>query len=252
MHILSYVGHVNVLTYRVYVSNNIINISSIIDSTICVYHFSTTPSPFLESVIHLRKRKLFIFYPRTKTIFHHNFIVYNISTFLFMYYVISNQISYCYLFVNNFVFLFFVHHVFQFLFPRLDTCISKLYMYNNHVVTSSFSYSTVIYMYDTEEVTLLYAGVMLNLIKHANILGLFLTILNNNDYSYKHLLSFQILYLQLYFNLLDTHIAQCYYHLFLILNWYNTFFVMLNYYINLTVCLLYNFSELLYAQGKMS
>ena len=53
------------------------------------------------------------------------------------------------------------------------------------------------------------------------------------------LLSFQILYLRLYFNLLDTHIAQCYYHLFLILNLYNIFLVMLNYYI--TVCLLYKY-----------
>ena len=53
------------------------------------------------------------------------------------------------------------------------------------------------------------------------------------------IISFQILYLQLYFNLLDTHISQCYYHLFLILNVYNIFLVMLNYYI--TMCLLYNY-----------
>ena len=78
-------------------------------------------------------------------------------------------------------------------------------------------------MYYTAEVTLLYPGVMLHLIKHANLLFYFLIILNNNDYSYKKLLSFQILYLQLYFYLLDTHIAQCYYHLFLILNLYNIF-----------------------------
>ena len=128
--------------------------------------------------------------------------------------------------------------MFHFLFPHLDTCRSKLYMYNNHVVTTSFSYSTVIYMYYTAEVTLLCPGVMLHLIKHANYF-IFLIILNNNDYSYKKLLSFQILYLQLYFNLLDTHIAQCYYLLFLILNLYNIFLVMLNYYI--TVCLLYNY-----------
>ena len=126
-----------------------------------------------------------------------------------------------------------------FLFPHLDTCRSKLYMYNNHVVTTSFSYSTAISMYYTPEVTLLYRCVMLHLIKHANLLGFFLIIINNNDYLYKKLLSFKILYLQLYFNLLDTHIAQCYYHLFLILNLYNIFLFMLNYYI--TVCLLYKY-----------
>ena len=36
---------------------------------------------------------------------------------------------------------------------------------------TSFSYSTVIYMYYTAEVTLLYPSVMLHLIKHANLLG---------------------------------------------------------------------------------
>ena len=94
--------------------------------------------------------------------------------------------------------LHFVHHVLHFVFPHLDTCRSKLYMYNNHVVTTNFSYSTVIFIYHTAAVTLLYPGVMLNLIKHANLLGIFLTILNNNDYSYKNLLSFQILYLYSY------------------------------------------------------
>ena len=78
-------------------------------------------------------------------------------------------------------YLYFVHHVFHFLLPCLDTRRSKLYMYNNHVVNSNFSYSTVIYMYYTAEVTLLYPGVMLNVIKHGNLLGLVLTILNIND-----------------------------------------------------------------------
>ena len=96
----------------------------------------------------------------------------------------------------------------------IPSCRSKLYMYENQVVTTNFSYLTVIYMYYTAKVTLQYLGVMVNLMKHANLLSLFITILNNNDYSYKNLLFFQILYLQLYFNLLDTHIAQCYYHLF--------------------------------------
>ena len=86
--ILSYIGHANVLTYRGYISNHIINISSIIDLTIFVYHYSITPSLFPESLIHSKKHKLFIFSPRSKTVFHHNFIVYTISTFLFKYYVI--------------------------------------------------------------------------------------------------------------------------------------------------------------------
>ena len=85
--ILSYVGHDNVLTYRGYISNHIINISSIIDLTIFVSHYSITPSLFPECLIHSKKHKLFIFYTGSKTVFHHNFIVYTISTFLFKYYV---------------------------------------------------------------------------------------------------------------------------------------------------------------------
>ena len=50
--VLSYVGHANVLTYRGYISNHIINISGIIYSTIFVYHYSITPSLFPESLIH--------------------------------------------------------------------------------------------------------------------------------------------------------------------------------------------------------
>ena len=65
--ILSYVGYVDVFTYRGYVYNNIINISNIIDSTIFLYRFSITPSLFPQSLIHLRKHKLFICYPRTTT-----------------------------------------------------------------------------------------------------------------------------------------------------------------------------------------
>ena len=89
---------------------------------------------------------------------------------------------------------------------------------------TNFSYSTVIYMCYTAEATLLYPSEVLNLIKHVNLLGLVLTILNNNDYSYRNLSSFQILYLQLYFNLLDTHTAQWYYPLLLILKLNNMFF----------------------------
>ena len=69
MCILSYVGHGNVITYGGYVSNNIITISSIIDSTIFVYHFSITPSLFPESVIRLRKHTLFIFIHESKLSF---------------------------------------------------------------------------------------------------------------------------------------------------------------------------------------
>ena len=137
--------------------------------TIFVYHYSITPSLFPERLIHSKKHKLFIFYPRSKTVFHHNFIVYTISTLLFKYYVI---IFFNAIYLLRIVpFLYFVYHVFHFLFPHLDTCRSKLYMYNNHVVTTSFSYSTAIYMYYTPEVTLLYPCVMLHLIKHANLLG---------------------------------------------------------------------------------
>ena len=129
--ILSYVGHANVLTYRGYISNHIINISSIIDSTIFVYDYSITPSLFPESLILSKKHKLlnnFIFYPRNKTVFHHNFIEYTISTFVFKYYVIRFFNAIYLLIIVPF--LYFVHHVFHFLFPHLDTCRSKLHMYN--------------------------------------------------------------------------------------------------------------------------
>ena len=49
MCILSYVGHVDALTYGCYVSNAIINIFRMIDSTIFIYYFSITPSLFPES-----------------------------------------------------------------------------------------------------------------------------------------------------------------------------------------------------------
>ena len=67
--ILSYVGHANVLTYRGYISNHIINISSIIDSTIFVYHYSITPSLFPEILIHSKKHKLLIFIHEAKLSF---------------------------------------------------------------------------------------------------------------------------------------------------------------------------------------
>ena len=110
-------------------------------------------------------------------------------------------------------------------------------MYNNHVVTTSFSYSTVIHvLYSRSDLTVSGCNVPSDKTCQFTV---FLIIFNNNDYSLKKLLYFQIIYLQPYFNLLDTHIAQCYYHLFLILNLYNIFLVMLNYYI--TVRLLYNY-----------
>ena len=68
-------------------------------------------------------------------------------------------------------FLYFVHHLFHVLLPCLDTSTSKLYMYSDHVGTTNFSYSIFIYMYYTEEVTLLYHVFMLNVIKHGNLLG---------------------------------------------------------------------------------
>ena len=79
-------------------------------------------------------------------------------------------------------------------------------------------------MYYRAEVTLLYQDVKLNVIKHVNLLGIVLIVLNNNDHSYRNVLSFQLLYSQLYFNLLDTLIAQCYWHLLLILKLYNYVF----------------------------
>ena len=59
--ILSNVGHANVLTYRGYISNHIINIYSIIDSKIFVYHYSITPSLFPESLIHSKKTQIIYF-----------------------------------------------------------------------------------------------------------------------------------------------------------------------------------------------
>ena len=86
----------------------------------------------------------------------------------------------------------------------------------------------ILYMYYTEEVTLLYQGVMVNVIKHGHLLRLVLTILNNSDDSYIHFLSFQIIYLQLYFNLLGTLIASYYYYLLLILKLYPLVFLEFN------------------------
>ena len=59
--IFSYVCHVNVLTYRGYISNHIINISSIIDSTIFVCHYSIRPSLFPESLINSKKNTNYLF-----------------------------------------------------------------------------------------------------------------------------------------------------------------------------------------------
>ena len=85
-----YTSLIILLTYYVYyISNYILFLNVSVNynnySTIFVYHFSITPSLFPESLIHLKNKKYIIS--------HHNVIVYNISTFLFKYYVIKFLIA---------------------------------------------------------------------------------------------------------------------------------------------------------------
>ena len=118
---LSYVGHVNFHSY---------NLS---DSLIVVAHIPITSLVLIpESLIHCIKQQLFIFDKQYKTackvgIFYHDFI-----TIVGIYDI---KMNYIFVYEYSLIILINVMNLTNtnFLHPRLDTCISTLFMYNSHV-----------------------------------------------------------------------------------------------------------------------
>ena len=156
---LSYVGHVNFHSY---------NLS---DSLIVVAHIPITLLFLIpECLIHCIKQQLFCFNKQYKTackvgIFYHDFItivcIYDIT----MKYIVVYE--YSLIIVINVMNLTNTN----FLHPRLDTCLSTLFMYNSHVNSVINGYKIT---FPTKQI--LYSILSLQFIQYSNLMrfvGLF-------------------------------------------------------------------------------